>query len=1180
MKKFLWFIGSVLALGIVGQILTVSAAPYPAALGGTGTSVVPTSGELLIGNGAGGYTVANLGQGGTVSISAASGTITITGTGTTTTIQSVLNALSAQGLASYNSSTGIFSVSSSSLALGSASHNNTGDFLSSSTVYVSSFNTRTGAVTLSSGDVTTALGFTPLSKAITSINGASSTAQTIVGGTGESVSTVAGSTNSTTTVTNTGVTSFTGQGCVTSANSSGSVSLAVSCISGNQNILFTIAGDATGTSSGTTAITDSVTVIGLNGKALPSNTTGTLQYSAGAWSINLATSALGVYNSNGVLSSYVGSSCGGGQYVTGFSATGTVACGTPASASTYTFAAGAGESVAQATSSSNTTTTYTNTGVTSFSGQGCVTAANSTGTITLTVSCISANQIITFTMAGDATGTATGTTAITDTVNVVGLNGKPLPANTTGTLQYSGGAWKLNLATTSLGVYDVNGNLSSYLGSACSGGQYVSSISATGVVTCSTPASSNTYTVVGSGAVTTTAASGGGNSTTTVSLGNSGVASGSYTCVSETVASSGLVTVASNGTCGTSNVSTSTSNTWGGTQSFGTTTAASINGTVYVPTNFATAGCGTYSTSTDYGTCVMAIYDSFPSSTWATIDTSNVVASQAQWHTPINFNRNGVPVNFISEGGTSVSYGGTGGAITINDQNPTGHLITQFGGFSAYGSSSPIAAAQVNTATTTGVVCGGSNGCVGVHFKDLNLNGFGIQIHSTSNAYLDTYNGVSLSGGNGGLNGNCMLVDTANNSGERLDFENGSCVDPGNSSATRAMYFSDQAFASSFIAFNSFDDTQLYYGISNGFNLVFGNHFENSAPATYPGYPWIVASSSGATTLDVIANFFANDATASFGNPPEGIEHAVNLTFSFNMVDAYGTQTINNFIDHSINPGQAVEMADNNWSQNSAVNNWMQFTGTTYPAYMIENSNSYPVEMTVTGGSLGEIINGQQNVATFDNNGNWTFPVSGSVLKVQGLNVSSTAKFQATTTLPLLTSKPILGTDSSGDIIATTIPLSAANGGTATTTALGTNAFSSATIYGPGAYMGTSGSNLTVSSTLASSSVTILFGNATTTAPAFQDIETNTAKTIAKVDCWEYSAATTTLELYYETSSATSSLASGSIILSSLACGSAGTSTTSFTTSSLPINSFLFAIVSSTAGTPTLTTLDISATKL
>lgn len=42
---------------------------------------------------------------------------------------------------------------------------------------------------------------------------------------------------------------------------------------------------------------------------------------------------------------------------------------------------------------------------------------------------------------GNATGTATGTTMISDTMTVTGLEGKALPALATGTLKYSGGTW-------------------------------------------------------------------------------------------------------------------------------------------------------------------------------------------------------------------------------------------------------------------------------------------------------------------------------------------------------------------------------------------------------------------------------------------------------------------------------------------------------------------------------------------------------------------------------------------------------------------------------------------------------------------------------------------------------------------------------------------------------------------
>lgn len=122
-----------------------------------------------------------------------------------------------------------------------------------------------------------------------------------------------------------------------------------------------------------------------------------------------------------------------------------------------------------------------------------------------------------------------------------------------------------------------------------------------------------------------------------------------------------------------------------------------------------------------------------------------------------------------------------------------------------------------------------------------------------------------------------------------------------------------------------------------------------------------------------------------------------------------------------------------------------------------------------------------------------------------------------------------------------------------------------------------SGYVVTTSTPTASSSVTFLFNYPSTSTPAFLDVKTPTAKTISSVDCWENSAATTTILLYYNTTLASSGIQQ--VMLSSIACGINGTSTTSFSTTTLPINSYLFAIVSSTVGSPTLTTLNVTAIK-
>ena len=59
--------------------------------------------------------------------------------------------------------------------------------------------------------------------------------------------------------------------------------------------------------------------------------------------------------------------------------------------------------------------------------------------------------------------------------------------------------------------------------------------------------------------------------------------------------------------------------------------------------------------------------------------------------------------------------------------------------------------------------------------------------------------------------------------------------------------------------------------------------------------------------------------------------------------------------------------------------------------------------------------------------------------------------------------------------------------------------------------------------------------NATTTKPySFESVLTNTQKTIAKVDCFEYAAATSTMELYYNTTNASTHISQNRLILQNL----------------------------------------------
>lgn len=107
----------------------------------------------------------------------------------------------------------------------------------------------------------------------------------------------------------------------------------------------------------------------------------------------------------------------------------------------------------------------------------------------------------------------------------------------------------------------------------------------------------------------------------------------------------------------------------------------------------------------------------------------------------------------------------------------------------------------------------------------------------------------------------------------------------------------------------------------------------------------------------------------------------------------------------------------------------------------------------------------------------------------------------------------------------------------------------------------------------ASSSIMFPFGNATTTAPdRYLKVRFPFAATAGSAHCDEYAAATSTMALYRVDTNGTTTAAA--TLLTSIACGINGTSTTTFASSSIPVGTWVMAVVSSTAGTPTLTQLN------
>ena len=111
--------------------------------------------------------------------------------------------------------------------------------------------------------------------------------------------------------------------------------------------------------------------------------------------------------------------------------------------------------------------------------------------------------------------------------------------------------------------------------------------------------------------------------------------------------------------------------------------------------------------------------------------------------------------------------------------------------------------------------------------------------------------------------GNELVTQTNNNSGEEDRFENNWFAQPANASATNCVWFQTGSVESAVFAFNVTDNCEVHEMVQNTVN-VYGNKSEN-AGNTYPSYPAFLQDNdaSGYTVLNVNGEKVENDGTTT-----------------------------------------------------------------------------------------------------------------------------------------------------------------------------------------------------------------------------------------------------------------------------------------------------------------------------
>ena len=363
--------------------------------------------------------------------------------------------------------------------------------------------------------------------------------------------------------------------------------------------------------------------------------------------------------------------------------------------------------------------------------------------------------------------------------------------------------------------------------------------------------------------------------------------------------------------------------------------------------------------------------------------------------------------NLIVPDGTQLKYTGAGAAYTDNSGGTFFHTAHTLQGIGIFGTTFPAA-----NATTTGIYCGGSNGCIGLDVNGVTVVGLGYGYYLGNNAYMNQITNSIFRNDN-----QAFVATSSNNSGENIYVGQSQFVDCGNNTTTKCVYFSPFA-ADTMLAADSFDDAQQYFDNGNYDILETKIHSENSNVSAYHSYVQTVLTTS--TDLTDVSGDYNNDASTAANDPAAFIQNKGGNLLSIGTVfQANGGDTIS---DATTGTGCAIYLGDRN--VNSAATNlygsagWPAFddkngcgntnlSTTTAPALTV-NGNVTTTSETVTGilqdGSGNKYVTSTvSSVATTTINGvsgpSFTF-VAGTSTAIS--NNGSTFTFSNTTLIPYI----------------------------------------------------------------------------------------------------------------------------------------------------------------------------------